>query len=98
MKVGRRYKSYSGETGVTYRYFFESRRRVVRPEGQGPGIEMGPAGVVLEPGERPLRARLEFAFEEDVPDHPPRPGDRVKRQEADARELLTALVTVVTAE
>ena len=39
MKVGRRYKSYSGETGVTYRYFFESRRRVVRPEGQGPGTD-----------------------------------------------------------
>jgi hypothetical protein len=39
MKVGRRYKSYSGETGVTYRYFFESRRPVVRPEGQGPGTD-----------------------------------------------------------
>jgi hypothetical protein len=37
MKMGRRYKSYAGETGVTYQYFFEDRRRVVRPEGQGPG-------------------------------------------------------------
>ena len=37
MKVGRRYKLYSGETGVSYRYFLEAQRRVVRPEGEGPG-------------------------------------------------------------
>ena len=54
--------------------------------------------MVLEAGERPLRARLELALEQDVADHPPRSGDRVERQEADARQLLTALVTVVTAE
>ncbi|MFB3920500.1 MAG: hypothetical protein ACE145_02190 [Terriglobia bacterium] len=36
---GRRYKSYTGETGVTYLYFFDARRRVVRPEGQGPGSD-----------------------------------------------------------
>lgn len=39
MKTGHRYKSYTGETGVTYQYFFESERRVVRPEGQGPGSD-----------------------------------------------------------
>ncbi len=37
--MGRRYKSYAGETGVSYQYFFEARRRVVRPEGQGPGSD-----------------------------------------------------------
>jgi hypothetical protein len=39
MKMGRRYKSYTGETGVTYLYFFDTRRRVVRPEGQGAGSD-----------------------------------------------------------
>lgn len=39
MKTGHRYKSYTGETGVTYQYFFESERRVVRPEGQGAGSD-----------------------------------------------------------
>jgi hypothetical protein len=37
MKMGRRRKSYSAETGVSYQYFFVARRRVLRPEGQGPG-------------------------------------------------------------
>ncbi len=39
MKMGRRYKSYAGETGVSYQYFFEARRRVVRPEDQGAGSD-----------------------------------------------------------
>jgi len=39
VKIGHRYKSYTGETGASYRYFFEARRRVVRPEGQGPGSD-----------------------------------------------------------
>jgi hypothetical protein len=39
MKMGRRYKNYAAETGVTYQYFFEAQRRVVRPEGQGPGSD-----------------------------------------------------------
>jgi hypothetical protein len=30
---------YAGETGVSYQYFFDARRRVVRPEGQGPGSD-----------------------------------------------------------
>lgn len=37
--MGRRYKVYAGETGTSFRYFFESRRRVVRPEGQGGGSD-----------------------------------------------------------
>ena len=39
MRTGRRYKSYAGETGVSYQYFFESRRPVVRPGGQGVGSD-----------------------------------------------------------
>ena len=37
MRTGRRYKTYTGETGVSYQYFFDARRHVVRPEGQGAG-------------------------------------------------------------
>jgi hypothetical protein len=37
--MGRRYKVYAAATGISYQYFFESRRRVVRPEGQGPGSD-----------------------------------------------------------
>ena len=39
MKTGRRYKTYPAETGISYQYFFASRRSVVRPEGQGPGSD-----------------------------------------------------------
>ena len=37
VKLGRRYKAYAAETGISYRYFFDTQRRVVRPEGQGAG-------------------------------------------------------------
>ena len=37
--MARRYKTYAGETGTAYRYFFESRRGVVRPAGLGPGSD-----------------------------------------------------------
>jgi len=37
--MSRRYKSYAAETGVVYRYFFESRRSVVRPAGLGLGSD-----------------------------------------------------------
>lgn len=36
---GRRSKTYQAETGVTYQYFFDVRRSVVRPEGQGAGSD-----------------------------------------------------------
>jgi hypothetical protein len=39
MKTGHRYKSYTGETGVTYQYYYDAQRAVVRPEGQGPGAD-----------------------------------------------------------
>jgi hypothetical protein len=37
--MSRRYKSYAAETGIVYRYFFESRRSLVRPAGLGPGSD-----------------------------------------------------------
>ena len=37
--MARRYKSYAAETGVSYRYSFAARQRVVRPEGQGSGSD-----------------------------------------------------------
>jgi hypothetical protein len=37
--MSRRYKSYAAETGIAYRYFFESRRSLVRPAGLGPGSD-----------------------------------------------------------
>ena len=37
--MGRRYKVYAAETGVSYQYFFDGRRHVVRPEGQGHGTD-----------------------------------------------------------
>jgi hypothetical protein len=39
MRTGHRYKSYTGETGVTYQYYYDARRPVVRPEGQGAGAD-----------------------------------------------------------
>ena len=39
VRTGRRYKTYTGETGVSYQYFFDARRRVTRPEGQGLGSD-----------------------------------------------------------
>lgn len=38
-RMGRRYKVYQAETGVTYQYYFDARRAVVRPEGQGRGSD-----------------------------------------------------------
>jgi hypothetical protein len=39
MKTGRRYKTYAGDTGINYEYFFGGQHHVVRPEGQGPGSD-----------------------------------------------------------
>jgi hypothetical protein len=55
-KTGRRYKTYTGETGITYRYFFASRRRVVRPEGQGSGRDF--AFVVIADQYPPFTLRV----------------------------------------
>ena len=37
--MARRYKTYAAETGIAYRYFFESRRSLVRPAALGPGSD-----------------------------------------------------------
>ena len=39
LAMPRRTKSYAAETGVVYRYFFESCRSTVRPAGLGPGSD-----------------------------------------------------------
>jgi hypothetical protein len=49
-RMGRRYKTYQAETGVTYQYFFDVRRSVVRPEGQGAGSDFA---FVLIADQRP---------------------------------------------
>ena len=54
--MGRRYKSYAGETGISYQYFFESRRAVVRPEGQGKGSDF--TFVVIADQEPPFPLRI----------------------------------------
>lgn len=37
--MARRYKAYTGETGLSYCYLLDSRRRVSRPEGQAEGSD-----------------------------------------------------------
>ena len=56
-------------------------------ERLGARVEVRAAGVVLEPGERAPVAGAELALEQHVADHPPLAGDRVKREQADARQL-----------
>jgi len=48
--MAHRYKVYAGETGTVYQYFFASRRRVKRPEGQGAGSDYI---FVITPDQRP---------------------------------------------
>jgi hypothetical protein len=55
-RMGRRYKTYQGETGVTYQYFFEGRRGVARPEGQGTGSDF--AFVVLADQRPPFTLKI----------------------------------------
>lgn len=50
IKMGRRYKIYAAETGVSYQYFFDSQRRVNRPEGQGAGSDFA---FVITADQRP---------------------------------------------
>lgn len=56
MNAGRRYKVYQAETGITYRYFFDFDRRVVRPEGQGAGSDF--VFVVIPDQRLPLVLRV----------------------------------------
>jgi hypothetical protein len=56
VKMGRRYKSYAAETGVSYQYFFEARRSVTRPAGQGPGSDF--SFVILADQRPPYTLRI----------------------------------------
>ena len=56
IKMGRRYKIYSSETGVSYQYFFDSQWRVHRPEGQGGGSDF--AFVVTADQRSPFTLRV----------------------------------------
>ncbi|MGA2629153.1 MAG: hypothetical protein ABSG54_02975 [Terriglobia bacterium] len=56
MRTGRRYKIYAGDTGVSYQYFFEARRSVVRPEGQGAGSDF--TFVVIADQHPPLDLKI----------------------------------------
>ena len=62
------------------------------------GVELRPAGVVLEARERPARARLELGLEQHVADHPPLAGDRLERQQADARHVLAVEAAIAAPE
>ena len=56
VRTGRRYKSYAAETGVSYQYFFEGRRSVTRPEGQGQGSDF--SFVILADQRPPFTLRI----------------------------------------
>ena len=68
-----------------------------RPSGSRPG-----RGASGRRGSRSRRAsalaRLELAVEQHVADHPPLAGDRVEREEPDARQLLAVEAAVAAAE
>ena len=68
------------------------------PERHRIRVEPRPAGVVLEPGDRPPFPGVELALDEDVADHPPVAGDRLVREQADARLLDAVGVEVEAAE
>jgi hypothetical protein len=59
----RRYKTYAAETGIAYRYFFESRRSLVRPAGLGPGSDYV---FVLRADQRPPFELRVFVSEQAI--------------------------------
>jgi hypothetical protein len=56
VKMGRRYKAYAAETGISYQYFFDARHSVIRPEGQGGGSDY--AFVVMADQRPPFTLRI----------------------------------------
>ena len=54
--MGGRYKSYTGETGTSYRYSLEGRRSVFRPEGQGSGSDF--SYIVIADQRAPFMLRI----------------------------------------
>ena len=59
-----------------------------RPSGSAPGSRRVRPAWFSKPGQRPPLARLELALEQHVADHAPLAGDRLEREEPDARQLL----------
>ena len=82
VKLGRRYKAYAAETGVSYRYFFEVQRRVVRPEGQGAGRDYT---FVVSPDQGPP-----FTLKVFVSDRALAAWRRIHERELDASEQYAA--------
>ncbi len=80
VRVGtvRRYKMYAGETGVSYQYFFASRRSVVRPEGLGPGSDF--IFVVMADQRPPFTLRI-FVSERSLASWEQRHGRRLDANE-----------------
>ena len=65
-KMGRRYKVYPAETGISYQYFFDSRRHVARPENQGAGSDFTFV-VIADPQPRQQPCRGFFVFSPGLP-------------------------------
>ena len=82
VKLGRRYKAYAAETGVSYRYFFEVQRRVVHPEGQGAGRDYT---FVVSPDQGPP-----FTLKVFVSDRALAAWRRIHERELDASEQYAA--------
>ena len=81
-RMGRRYKVYPAETGISYQYFFESRRRVARPENQGAGSDF--TFVVIADQHPPFVVR---AF---VSDRSVEAWHELHRRDLDSNELYAA--------
>jgi hypothetical protein len=82
VNAGKRYKVYQAETGVSYRYFFDCQRRVVRPEGQGAGTDF--VFVVNPDQSAPMVLRI------FVSDRAPAAWRERQGRELDSREQYAA--------
>jgi hypothetical protein len=67
-------------------------------ERLGAGIQVGPARVILEPGQGSTRPSLELAFEEDVADHAPVAGHGRVGEEPRAGKLDAGAIPVKPSE
>jgi hypothetical protein len=68
------------------------------PERLRARIELRPARMVLEPGQRSSPSRLELALDQDVADHARLAGDGLEREETDAGHVLAVEAAVAAAE
>ena len=68
------------------------------PKGLRARVESGPAGVVLEAGERLLHTRFELTLEQDVADHARVAGHGLEREEPDPWKIDAVKVAVGATE